>query len=128
MLTKIKNGAMGIVVLMVVAATWIYLFDPTKTNSNEVPVTLTVVFDPSPRRLPVGIAMFVNTSKLPSETVRESPFTETMVLPRGTLLTLAAIQGEPGALSCTIVAGGHTTGPMHAQPVDGGACKVMATA
>lgn len=128
MLTKVKHGAIGIVLVMVVAATWLYLFDPTKTNSNQVPVTMTVRFDPSPRRMPVGIALFIGTDKLPSEVVRDSPWVETMVVARGTLITLAAIQGEPGALSCAITAGKTTTGPLHAEPVDGGACKVMATA
>lgn len=113
----------------VVGAAGFYFLNPGVGGSNgdSVIAVLTVRFSAG-RRLPVGITAFINRDKVISETTKESHWVDSVPVTRGSLVTLATVQGEAGWMSCSITIGNNTVGPVNAQPVDGGVCKVMATA
>ena len=113
----------------VVGAAGFYFLNPGVGGSNgdEVIATLTVRFSAG-RRLPVGVTAFVNRDKMISETTLDSPWVDSVTATHGSLITLASVQGEAGSMSCSITIRDVTTGPVHADPVNGGICKVMATA
>lgn len=129
-MTKIKNF-LGVIVLVVAVGAGLHFFNPGSgrngPGSDEGTVVLKVVFEPAPRKLPVGITVWIDMSKQPSDLTKDSPWVETFVVRRGQTVTLGAVQGEPGPLACMMTISGVTY-TEKANPVDGGMCKITRTA
>lgn len=131
--TKIK----GFMLAAIIVAGWLYLFDPTNDapknrNSDEAQVILKVWWQPVRRIEPVKIMYRLGGATQYNGELNESPWFETFFTPRGTKVTLIAIQSlnfDPGTLHCTVTAGGiSTTDDAMLRDNDVNSCIVMGVA
>lgn len=130
---KLKIGAIGITLTLVVLAAWVYLFDPTRgrSESDDSVVTLLVTFEPPQRKSPIVILVRRDGRLLFQDTTRDSPWQEPVTTYPGSQIQLMAIQPVTGpVLQCSITVRKHTTGPVNAVPGDNGSsnCMTMAMA
>lgn len=107
--TKIK----GFMFAALVAATWIYLFDPTakhpRQDEDRVQVTLKVWWVPERRMEPVKIYYRLNGAEAYNAELNESPWFESFFTARGTVVTVIGIQTmsfDPANLHCSAEAHG----------------------
>lgn|SRR5688572_3161851 len=134
MLIKIRNGVVGVVVLAVVLAGWLYLFNPTgaEDRGDKTLVILKVWWEPVRRTAHVDIAYTLNGSPHYHGELNESPWLEQLYVNRGTIVALGAMQSlnfDPSSLHCSAMANGTiVSGKGKLTPEDKNICAVMVTA
>lgn len=133
MLTKIKNGVIGITVLMVAAAAWLYFFNPTGAERGDKGlVILKVWWEPVRRMEHVEIAYTLNGDPGYHGQLNESPWLEQFYSPRGTIVALGAMQSlnfDPSSLHCSASTNGRTVSDVSKlSPDDKNICAVMIVA
>lgn len=113
MLTKIRNGFIGITVLMVGAAVWLYFLNPTgkERDPNQELVILKVWWEPMRRMEHVDIAYTFDAIPKHHSELNESPWVEQVYATRGTVVALGAMQSlnfDPSSLHCSATANAQT--------------------
>lgn len=134
MLQKIRNGFIGITVLMVGAAVWLYFLNPTgkERDPNQELVILKVWWEPMRRMQHVDIAYTLNGHPGYHGELNESPWLEQFYSPHGTIVALGAMQSlnfDPSSLHCSATANGQTVSDKgKLTPQDKIICSVMIVA
>ena len=75
---------------------------PPATDNEEI-VTLSVVFKPSPRKVPVAIRASVEGIQVVDMLWLKSPYNQPLRIPKGARVLLSATQEEQGQLDCIIM-------------------------
>lgn len=130
MLTRLRNGVIGIVVVSMALAAWLYLFNPTGSEKQEGKslVILKVWWEPVRRMQHVDIAYALNGNPAYHGELNESPWHEQFYSPRGTIVALGAIQSlnfDPSSLHCSItINGGKFSSNAKLTPEDKNICAI----
>jgi len=75
---------------------------PPATDNEEI-VTLSVVFKPTPRKVPIAIRASVEGVQVVDMLWFKSPYSQPLRIPKGARVLLSATQEEQGQLDCIIM-------------------------
>lgn len=111
---KTKGGFLPTLLVIAALGAGAYFFLPSvngNKSEDEIQqvVTLTVAFDPNRNdRNPIKITYVKGPEKPVEELATTSPWRKVVMLRRGDLMLLGAIQSSPGTLTCSIKERGQT--------------------